>query len=390
MSYDRPYEGLRVVDMSQGVAGPYCGMLLAQNGADVIKIEPGDGDWARSLGAVYGDQTAFSIPANTGKRSIVMDLKHADSRAIVDRMIEGANVFIEGFRPGVVDRLGYSYKRLKEINPQIIYVSISGFGQTGPMRERPAMDPVLQAFTGFMAENKGADGIPHRSPVIINDMATGLYASQAVQSTLYAQRDGAPGRKIDISLMEASSNLQAVRLLDGYREGPFKIAGSPSGTFKTSDGWLQVIVARDHEFQLLCKAIGWDEYAKDPRFQKNQGRRDHADLLVGELGELLATNTTEHWHALLNENRVQNGPVLTYREFAKHEQPEAVGLLSWLVQSGSDEPWPVPNIPGMPKYVQDHRYAVSPALGQHTREVMDDLGYSETEIEKLVAEGVIT
>ena len=102
------------------------------------------------------------------------------------------------------------------------------------------------------------------------------------------------------------------------------------------------------------------------------------------------TNTTEHWHALLNENRVQNGPVLTYREFAKHEQPEAVGLLSWLVQSGSDEPWPVPNIPGMPKYVQDDPYAVSPALGQHTREVMDDLGYSETEIEKLVADGVIT
>ncbi|MEM8976743.1 MAG: CaiB/BaiF CoA-transferase family protein [Pseudomonadota bacterium] len=390
MSYDRPYKGLRVVDMSQGVAGPYCGMLLAQNGADVIKIEPGDGDWARALGAVYGDHTAFSIPANMGKRSIVMDLKHADSRAIVDRMVKDAHVFIEGFRPGVVDRLGYSYERLKEFNPQLIYVSISGFGQMGPMRERPAMDPVLQAFTGFMAENKGPDGIPHRSPVIINDMSTGLYATQAVQSTLYAQRDGAPGRKIDISLMEASTNLQAVRLLDGYREGPFKIAGSPSGTFKTSDGWLQVIVARDHEFQLLCKAIGWAEYAKDPRFQKNQGRRDHAELLVGELGDLLITNTTEHWHALLNEHRVQNGPVLSYREFAKHEQPEAVGLLSWVRQAGCDDTWPVPNIPGMPKYVQDDPYAVSPSLGQHTREVMVDLGYSEAEIDKLLTDGVIT
>ncbi len=390
MSYDRPYKGLRVVDMSQGVAGPYCGMLLAQNGADVIKIEPGDGDWARALGAVYGDHTAFSIPANMGKRSIVMDLKHADSRAIVDRMIKDAHVFIEGFRPGVVDRLGYSYERLKEINPQLIYVSISGFGQMGPMRERPAMDPVLQAFTGFMAENKGADGIPHRSPVIINDMSTGLYATQAVQSTLYAQRDGAPGRRIDISLMEASTNLQAVRLLDGYREGPFKIAGSPSGTFKTSDGWLQVIVARDHEFQLLCKAIGWTEYAKDPRFQKNQGRREHAELLVSDLGDLLITNTTEHWHALLNENRVQNGPVLSYREFAKHAQPEAVGLLSWVKQAGSDDAWPVPNIPGMPKYVQDDPYAVSPTLGQHTREVMVDLGYSESEIDKLVSDGVVT
>ena len=137
MSYDRPYKGLRVVDMSQGVAGPYCGMLLAQNGADVIKIEPRDGDWARALGAVYGDHTAFSIPANMGKRSIVMDLKHADSRAIVDRMVKDAHVFIEGFRPGVVDRLGYSYESLKDFNPQLIYVSISGFGQMGPLRERP-------------------------------------------------------------------------------------------------------------------------------------------------------------------------------------------------------------------------------------------------------------
>lgn len=252
------------------------------------------------------------------------------------------------------------------------------------------MDPVLQAFTGFMAENKGADGIPHRSPVIINDMATGLYASQAVQSTLYAQRDGAPGRKIDISLMEASSNLQAVRLLDGYREGPFKIAGSPSGTFETTDGWLQVIVARDHEFQLLCKAIGWAEHAKDPRFQKNAGRREHADFLIGELRALLVTNTTAYWHALLNEHRVQNGPVLSYQEFAKHEQPEAVGLISWLTQSGSDDAWPVPNIPGMPKYVQDDRYAISPVLGQHTREVMADIGYSNEEIERLVSDGVIT
>ena len=390
MSFDRPYEGLRVVDMSQGVAGPYCGMLLAQNGADVIKIEPADGDWARHLGEQYGDHTAFSIAANLGKRSIVVDLKHADSREIVDRMVAQAHVFIEGFRPGVTERLGYSFDRLRELNDNLIYVSVSGFGQAGPMRELPAMDPVLQAFTGFMSENKGADGIPHRTPVILFDMATGLYAMQAVQSTLYAQRDGGGGRRIEVSLMEAAAGIQAVRLLSGHRDGPFRIAGAPSGTFKTTDGWLQVIAVKQHEFERLCKALDWPEVASDPRYGTNAKRREHADYLVGRMREQLATKSTSHWQELFNELGVQNSKVLNYREFAEHPQPAAVGLLAWLVQSGSDAPWPVPNIPGMPKYVQDDRYAVAPDLGEHTREILSDFGYEPEAIETLLKSGVVT
>ncbi|MGI9409255.1 MAG: CaiB/BaiF CoA transferase family protein [Hyphomicrobiaceae bacterium] len=390
MNFDRPYEGLRVVDMSQGVAGPYCGMLLAQNGADVVKIEPSDGDWARHLGEEYGDHTAFSIAANLGKRSIVVDLKHVDSREIVDRMIANADIFIEGFRPGVTERLGYSYERLRQLNEKLIYVSVSGFGQAGPMRERPAMDPVLQAFTGFMSENKGADGIPHRTPVIVFDMATGLYAMQAVQSTLYAQRNGGAGRKIEVSLMEAAAGIQAVRLLSGHRDGPFRIAGAPSGTFKTTDGWLQVIAVKNHEFDRLCKALNWPEVASDPRFDTNAKRREHADYLVGRMREQLETQDTAHWQELFNEFGVQNSKVLSYREFAEHPQPEAVGLLAWLVQPGSDAPWPIPNVPGMPKYVQDDRYAVAPNLGEHTREILVDTGYEPEAIEELLKSGVVT
>jgi crotonobetainyl-CoA:carnitine CoA-transferase CaiB-like acyl-CoA transferase len=147
MSFEKPYEGLRVVDLSQGVAGPYCAMLLARYGADVIKVEPLDGDWARLLAPVYGDNTAFSVGANIGKRSIAVDLKSETGRGIVERLIPDADVFLEGFRPGVIDRLGFSYDRLAEINKSLLYVSISGFGQDGPLREKPAMDPVLQAFT---------------------------------------------------------------------------------------------------------------------------------------------------------------------------------------------------------------------------------------------------
>ncbi|MBU2533771.1 MAG: CoA transferase [Alphaproteobacteria bacterium] len=388
----RPYTGIRVVDLSQGVAGPYCGMLLAQNGADVIKIEPSTGDWSRILGQVHGEHTAFSIPANLGKRSIVMDLKHAASREIVDRMVHEADVFIEGFRPGVTDRLGYGYERLKSINPGLIYVSVSGFGQTGPMRERPAMDPMLQAFTGFMSENKGADGIPHRTPVIFFDMSTGLYAQQAVASTLFSQRVHGmqEGRHIQISLMEAAAGIQAIRVMSGYREGPFKIAAAPSGTFATADGWLQIIVVKDREMEKFAAAMGHPQWADDPRFKTSAARREHVDLLTGMVRELMAAKPTAHWQEVLSAAGLQNETVQDYRAFVDHPQTAAVGVISWLPQAGSEEPWPVPNVPGLPRLEPGSPYAISPTPGQHTREIMAEIGYDAATIEDLVSRGVIT
>ncbi|HVQ75043.1 MAG TPA: CoA transferase [Candidatus Binatia bacterium] len=149
-SLDAPLSGIRVVDLSQGIAGPYCAMLLAQHGADVVKVEPPEGDWSRTLGARYGDQTAFSVVGNLGKRAIALDLKGEDDRAILRRLAARADVFIEGFRPGVAARLGVDYPAIAALSPRVVYLSVSGFGQTGPERERPAMDPVLQAFTGMM------------------------------------------------------------------------------------------------------------------------------------------------------------------------------------------------------------------------------------------------
>jgi crotonobetainyl-CoA:carnitine CoA-transferase CaiB-like acyl-CoA transferase len=155
MSYEAPFAGLKVIDLSQGIAGPYCAMLLAQQGAQVIKLEsPGDGDWSRVLGVRYGDHTAFSIIGNLGKRSVAIDLKQDDGKAVLWKLIEGADVFIEGFRPGVIKRLGFDYAAVSAREPRIIYLSISGFGQSGPLVDRPAMDPVLQAFTGLTADRK--------------------------------------------------------------------------------------------------------------------------------------------------------------------------------------------------------------------------------------------
>ncbi|TBR21503.1 MAG: CoA transferase, partial [Reyranella sp.] len=195
MSYDAPFAGLKVVDLSQGIAGPYCAMLLAQHGAEVIKVEGiGEGDWARTLGVHYESHSAFSIIGNMGKRSLSVDLKSDAGKEIVWRLLKDADIFLEGFRPGVIKRLGFDYEAVSARVPRLLYVSISGFGQTGPLSERPAMDPVLQAYTGLMAENRGEDGIPHRVPVIVVDMSTALYAFQAVSAALYARRDETKGR----------------------------------------------------------------------------------------------------------------------------------------------------------------------------------------------------
>ena len=267
MSHETPYAGLRVVDLSQGIAGPYCAMLLAQHGADVIKVEPPEGDWARVLGPRYGSHTAFSVIGNLGKRGIVLDLKQEGDKETLRRLLRTADVFMEGFRPGVAARLGFDFETVKALAPGIVYVSVSGFGQTGPLSAKPAMDPVLQAFTGFTHENKGHDGIPHRASPIIVDMSTALYTHQAVAAAVYAQRDDRRARFIDSSLMAAAANLQAVRMCATVMEGrPMSIPTSPSGVFRTADGWLHLVVLKDGDFQALCGLIDRPDLASDPRF----------------------------------------------------------------------------------------------------------------------------
>jgi CoA:oxalate CoA-transferase len=389
MSFERPYAGLKVVDMSQGVAGPYCAMLLARHGASVTKIEPLDGDWARTLGARYGDNTAFSVAANTGKRSIAVDLKSDKGREIVDRMMPTADVFLEGFRPGVTERLGFGYERLRSMNPGLVYVSISGFGQVGPLSSKPAMDPILQAFSGFMAENKGPDGVPHRTPVIVVDMSTALYAHQAVVAALYARKDGAPGRRINVSLMEAVANITSVRLMANHRDGPFKSAAPPGGTYKTKDGWMQIGVVRDHEFQKFCKLTGLKGLAEDPRFAKTTNRYGYVDELSQPTAEVLATRTSAEWRDLFTEAGLQNEVVQTYPEFITHPQSEALELFCHSVQPGSDEPWPVPNPPGTPKPKPGTPEATAPANGQHTRQILTELGYSAADISRLIEAKVV-
>ena len=378
MSHEKPYAGLRVVDLSQGIAGPYCAMLLAQYGAEVIKVEPPEGDWARVLGPRYGSHTAFSVIGNLGKRSIVLDLKQAEDKETLRRLVRTADVFMEGFRPGVAARLGFGFEAVKALAPGIVYVSVSGFGQTGPLSAKPAMDPVLQAFTGFTFENRGHDGIPHRANPIIVDMSTALYTHQAVAAAIYAQRDERRARFIDSSLMAAAANLQAVRLSATLMEGrPMQMPTSPSGVFRTADGWLHLVVLQDSEFQTLCGLIDRADLASDPRFAGPAGRSDHAEELNAAVAAHIEAQPTAHWQACLTEAGLQNEAVQDYAQFAAHPQTAATGLISWLEQPGGDRPWPVPNPAGAPPLISGAPEATAPALGQHTEDVLLELQESE-------------
>ena len=316
MSYEAPFAGLKVVDLSQGVAGPYCGMLLAQHGADVIKVEPtGVGDWARTIGKRYGTHTAYSIPTNYGKRSIALDLKSAEGKDVLWRLIAGADVLLEGFRPGVLERLGFSYEAVSAREPRILYVSVSGFGQTGPLADRPAMDPVLQAFTGLMVDNKGEDGIPHRVPFVVIDMSTALYAFQALSAALYARRDQPRGKRIEVSLLQAASAMQAIRMMMVYLEGDRVRRAMPSGVFRTSDGWLQFLIVREDQWRAFCGVLGTPELATDPRFADGELRVDNEAELLGIVRPAIEEKTTAYWAQRLREADIMHERLSSFRDF---------------------------------------------------------------------------
>jgi crotonobetainyl-CoA:carnitine CoA-transferase CaiB-like acyl-CoA transferase len=391
MSYDRPFAGLKVIDLSQGVAGPYCAMLLAQYGANVIKVEPPKvGDWARNLGVRYGDQCAYSIPSNLGKRSIALDLKQPDGQAILWRLLRDADIFVQGFRPGVIDRLGFGYDAVAEREPRILYLSVSGFGQVGPLAERPAMDPVLQAYTGLTVENKGEDGIPHRVPIIAIDMATALYAYAAVSTALYARRDQPSGRHIEASLLQAAAGLQTVRMMASYLEaGAVRPPAAPSGVYQTADGWMMITVVRHHEFVGFCAALGLPQYAGDERFATPEGRFVHTEELNAVLRPLLASQDFGHWSERLAAQRIMHEQLNTYTSFLQQPHVADCGAIAWLHHPQVPQPLPMPNLIGAPPFASGSMFATAPGLGEHSEAILREHGYSVGEIADLAGRGII-
>jgi crotonobetainyl-CoA:carnitine CoA-transferase CaiB-like acyl-CoA transferase len=394
MSYAAAFAGLKVIDLSGGVAGPSCAMFLAQHGADVIKVETphNGGDWSRILGRRYEDHSAYSLFGTLGKRSIALDLKTDEGKQILWRLLAGADVFIEGFRPGTIQRYGFGYDAVSAREPQIIYYSISGFGQTGPLAARPAMDPVLQAMTGIVDENRGEhDNHPHRIAISLIDMYSGLLGFQAIATSLYARREEKRGRFVELSLMHGGAMLSVIRLIAQYLEhGAAQRTSMPNGVFTTADGQLNITMVRPSDWPLFCDALEQSALLEDPRFATHAARGDNLDELYTIVRPLIAGKPTAWLAARLTERGIMNGKVNSYRGFLQDEQVAAAGIIAWLAQPGVPEPVPMPNIPGLPPLESGTRRAHAPRLGEHTVEVLAQHDYSEAEIAALVQRKVVS
>ena len=391
MSYEAPFAGIKVIDLSQGIAAPYAGMLLAQYGATVIKIEVLDGgDWVRATAPQPGGNTALSVMGNLGKQSIALDLKSEAGRDVLWQLLEGADVFMEGFRPGVVGRLGFGYDAVSQRHPRILYLSMSGFGQTGPYAERPAMDPVLQAFSGFMSENRDLDGRPYNIASIPVDMIAALYAFQALSAALYARRGEKHGRYIEASLMQGAAWLNSYALLQRI-----VWAGDPPGTkaprsvYPTEDGWILVIVAGRRGWGDFCTALERPDLADDARFTTVKARVANAAQLVPILSDTLSRRPNAHWQQRFTEYGVMHSIANESLDMLRDPHVEATGLFSYLEQPGLADRMPIPAIPGAPPLQSGTPRGTAPLAGADTETILAAHGYNAAAIADLRARGVI-
>ena len=395
MNWDAAFAGVKVIDLTGGVAGPSCAMMLAQHGADVIKLETphAGGDWSRILGRTYQDHSAFSLYGTLGKRSIAVDLKTPEGKEILWRLIQGADIFMEGFRPGTMKRYGFDYEAVSAKEPGILYYSISGFGQTGPLANRPAMDPVLQAFIGIVNENRGEqDGHPHRIAISLIDMFTGLLGFQALSTSLYiqARQKVKQGRYIEASLMQGGAMLSVIRMIAQYLErGSAQRTSMPNGVFDTKDGQLNVTMVRPTDWPPFCEVIDRADLLEDPRFSTSAARGQNLDELYRLIKPIFKAKETEWLAKRFTERAIMNYKVNSYEEFLREEQVLATGIISWLAQPGLPELVPMPNIPGLPPFESGTKRAHAPTLGEHTCEVLREHGYGEADILSLMEKKVV-
>ncbi|MEU5836124.1 CoA transferase [Streptomyces diacarni] len=322
------FTGLRVLDLSRVLAGPYCTALLADLGADVVKVEPPTGDDARHLGPFRDGESVYFAQLNRGKRSIVLDLKKADDHAALLRLAERADVLVENFRPGVTRRLGIDHATLRAANPRLVYASISGFGQTGPMREYPAYDLIVQAMSGLMAATGTPDGPPTRVGESVGDLMAGLFASWAVGAALFDRERTGRGRHVDVAMLDSLVSLQvtAMSLLTATGRLPGRVGNrhpvsAPFDTYRTADGLVAVAVAGDTVFARFAHLVGRPELPADPRFSDDTARARH----IGEIREI-----TESWSATLTtDDAVQQAldagvPAAAIRDLAQAVDSEQI------------------------------------------------------------------
>jgi CoA:oxalate CoA-transferase len=400
--FEPPLAGIRVLDLTNVLAGPFCAYQLALLGADVIKVErPGEGDLARQLGAdaelnAAGMGASF-LAQNAGKRSITIDLKHAAGREVLERLLGSADVLVENFRPGVMARLGLGYDDLKVRHPKLIYAAISGYGQKGPLRDKPAYDQIIQGMSGLMSVTGDEASAPLRAGTPIADTVGGLIAAFAITAALLRRERHGKGAMVDVSMLDSLLTTMgwvvSNYLIAGLTPRPLgndNMTASPSGAFRTAHGLLNIAANQQIQFERLCDAVGRPELKTDPRFALREARKRHRAELTALLERALAARSAAEWAERLSVAGVPAGEVLDMPEALGHPQIAARGLLQTL--PASDALARSITVLNAGFRLDDTALAVDrppPALGQDTEDLLAELGYDDEEVAALRARGAI-
>ena len=394
-----PLDDVRVLDLSHALAGPFCSTMLADFGAEVIKLEPkGDGDIARAWGTrLPGGETAYFVSLHRNKKGIEVDLKHPQGKALFLDLVERCDVVLENYRVGALERLGLGYEVARACNPRIIYCSVSGFGQDGPYRDRAALDLILQAESGMISVTGEEGGHGVRCGVSIADMTAGMYAAYGIMLALRARERTGRGQAIDVSMLEGQLSLLGTMiggyLADGQVPAPMGTAYKallPYQTFRTKTRDLALAVGSEKLWKVFCPVIGCPELADDPRYRTNADRAKHRDTLIPRLQEVFLTRTYEEWAAVLLPNGIPFGAINGIAEIVDHPQ---VAARNALVEVDHPRAGKV-RIVGAPVRLSDTPGSVrtpSPSLGEHTEEVLRGvLGLGDEAVARLRAAGVIS
>ena len=397
MGENLPLKGITVIELGQAVAGPYVGTLLADLGAEVIHIErPGVGDLARHWIPIRGDLSFYFAVANRNKKSVTLDLKKDEGKEIFFRLVERADVIVENFVPGVVKKLGVDYESVRKVKPDIIYCHISGFGQTGPYRDRPAFDQVMQGETGIISYT-GTKEHPSKVNVPITDLLAALYGVYAVMVALFNRERTGRGMEIDVSLFDCAvtlmMNLMNMVLVEGMKDEELRMGSkyflaTPYEPYPAGDGKLvNIVVATEWHWKAFCKAVGLEHIMDDPRFATNQDRLKHREELEKIIVEKLKEKSRDEWIEILLEAGVPCGAVNTIEEVVNHPQTKARNVIVDVEYPGLGKIKLFNN----PVKFSDFEVEVRrpPRLGEHTEEVLSRIGYSREEIESFRSMGVI-
>lgn len=391
----RPLQGIRVVDFTRVLAGPYCTALLADLGAQVIKVEPPQGDDYRAIGPMRAGRSALFEVMNRNKRSVVLDLKLPQAQALAQQLCEGADVVVENFRPGVADKLGIGPTQMRARHPKLVYVSISGFGQTGPAAHRPAYDIIMQALCGLMEATGSPDGPPTLVGEAVSDVVSGLFASWATLAALLARERTGQGTHVDVGMLDATLALtvtSVARFLftgrDPVRVGNRHPLSAPFGVFRARDGHFVLAVLNTKLFGQLCDHMGCPQLALDPRFASDDSRAEHEAVLREHIERWASAYSVGDITAGLEAAHIPAAPICSVGQALNSPQAQHREL----VRPVSDEQLPGLQLPAQPVKFSDWPDAAplrAPRLGEHTEDLMSALlGLSAQRLAELRALGV--